>query len=335
MRRATSSVLTLGLLSAVLGGALVALPTVTRGAGAAPRPVQADVEQVPLSGVDAGSLPGLRRAGSPAPLLLSAPLTGKRFSLLGVTWREDPAVEVAVRVREHRADRGWSAWEAVEAETDDAPDAGSPDTRGVVRGGTAPLWTGPSDGVQVRVDAVAGPRPQDVRLELVDPGTSPADALVPAPRDSAGASEPQPEIISRAAWGADESIRRGSPSYTSPAKVGFVHHTASSNDYSPEQAAAMVRGIYAYHVKSNGWSDIGYNFLVDKYGRAYEGRAGGMDRCGRSAPTPAASTRARSASRCSATTRPSPRRRRPSGCCRRCSPGSWAAPTATRRRPRR
>jgi uncharacterized protein with LGFP repeats len=55
-------------------------------------------------------------------------------------------------------------------------------------------------------------------------------------------------------------------------KVGFVHHTASSNDYTREQAAAMVRGIYAYHVKSNGWSDIGYNYLVDRYGRAYEGR---------------------------------------------------------------
>jgi uncharacterized protein with LGFP repeats len=58
----------------------------------------------------------------------------------------------------------------------------------------------------------------------------------------------------------------------------ITRHTASSNDYTAAQAAAMVRGIYAYHVKSNGWSDIGYNFLVDRYGRAYEGRAGGIDR---------------------------------------------------------
>jgi hypothetical protein len=57
-----------------------------------------------------------------------------------------------------------------------------------------------------------------------------------------------------------------------------VHHTAGTNDYSPSQAAAIMRGIQAYHVKSNGWNDIGYNFLVDRYGTIYEGRYGGIDR---------------------------------------------------------
>ena len=271
----------------VLACALVALPTITTSATATPRPVPADLEQVLLTGVDRAALSSLggrtgagslRRSGTAEPALLSAPLTGKHFSLMGVTWRQDAGVDdVAVQVR-HRSNGRWSGWEDVEAEGADGPDAGSVDTARPVRSGTAPIWTGPSDGVQVRVDVRSGARPQDVRIELVDPGTSPADAAPPVPRGVAHAAAPRPEIVSRAEWGADESIRRGSPSYTTPPKVGFVHHTASSNDYSPAQAAAMVRGIYAYHVKSNGWSDIGYNVLVDRYGRAYEGRAGGIDR---------------------------------------------------------
>ncbi len=263
------------LLVAALSTALVALPTVTT-ATATPRPVPASIERIPLAAVDQASL---RTLGSfkVRPAYLSSARTTKPFSLMGVTWAPDPAIgDVEVLVR-NRAYGRWSAWESVEADSDDAPDAGSPDTRGAFRLGTAPIWTGPSDGVQVRVNALSGAKPRDVRIELVDPGTSPADALIDGPRDQARAEEPQPAIITRTQWGADESIRRGNPSYNSTVKVGFVHHTASSNDYTREQAAAMVRGIYAYHVKSNGWSDIGYNYLVDRYGRAYEGRAGGLD----------------------------------------------------------
>ena len=244
---------------------LVALPTVTPGATAAPRPVEPRVEQVPLTGADPGNL-------------RSPVLTGKRFSVMGVTWAPDAAVdEVDVHVRTRTGGR-WSGWEHVEAEGDDAPDARTDDTGRRLRSGTSPIWTGPSDGVQVTVRTVSGARPRAVKLELVDPGTSPADRAPALPSGTASAAAVQPEIISRAQWGADESIRRGTPDYTSTVKVGFVHHTASSNDYTAAQAAAMVRGIYAYHVRSNGWSDIGYNFLVDRYGRAYEGRAGGIDR---------------------------------------------------------
>jgi hypothetical protein len=48
--------------------------------------------------------------------------------------------------------------------------------------------------------------------------------------------------------------------------------------YSPSESAGIVRGIYAYHVQTNGWNDIGYNFLIDRYGQIFEGRAGGVDR---------------------------------------------------------
>ncbi|NHA01756.1 hypothetical protein G5V59_24240 [Nocardioides sp. W3-2-3] len=60
--------------------------------------------------------------------------------------------------------------------------------------------------------------------------------------------------------------------------AGFVHHTVNANNYTAAQVPGIIRGIYNYHVKTRGWSDIGYNFLVDKFGRIWEGRYGGVDR---------------------------------------------------------
>ena len=60
--------------------------------------------------------------------------------------------------------------------------------------------------------------------------------------------------------------------------AGFVHHTVNANDYTRGEVPALLRSIYAYHVKSRGWSDIGYNYLVDRFGRIWEGRYGGVDR---------------------------------------------------------
>ncbi|MBC2869081.1 peptidoglycan recognition protein [Streptomyces mexicanus] len=86
----------------------------------------------------------------------------------------------------------------------------------------------------------------------------------------------RPRIVTRRGWGADESLRAKGFVYTKKVKAVFVHHTVTGNSYRCSQTPSVIRSIYRYHVKSMGWRDIGYNFLVDKCGTIYEGRAGGV-----------------------------------------------------------
>ncbi|MET9084615.1 N-acetylmuramoyl-L-alanine amidase [Streptomyces sp. NPDC004237] len=88
---------------------------------------------------------------------------------------------------------------------------------------------------------------------------------------------PEPPIVSRAGWGADESLSPDPSDYNADVKAVFVHHTDGTNDYTCAQSPAIVRGIYAYHTQTEHWNDIGYNFLVDKCGTIFEGRKGGVD----------------------------------------------------------
>ncbi|MET9698348.1 peptidoglycan recognition protein [Streptomyces sp. NPDC006529] len=105
------------------------------------------------------------------------------FSLVGVVW-DDAATQltgtVQVRTRSART-AAWSDWQDVE--THNSEHAADPDAAeragGRVRGSTAPLWVGESDGVEVRVRAEPGDRtavaklPAGMRIELVDPGAAP------------------------------------------------------------------------------------------------------------------------------------------------------------------
>ncbi|HVE67040.1 MAG TPA: N-acetylmuramoyl-L-alanine amidase, partial [Solirubrobacteraceae bacterium] len=86
-----------------------------------------------------------------------------------------------------------------------------------------------------------------------------------------------PAIVGRDAWCAAQCPPREDPGYGN-VRVGFVHHTVNANDYTPQESPAIVLAICRYHRNSNGWSDVGYNFLVDRYGQVFEGRAGGVDR---------------------------------------------------------
>ncbi len=88
----------------------------------------------------------------------------------------------------------------------------------------------------------------------------------------------RPTIYSRAQWGADESMMTWTPSQGRVQGID-IHHTVNANNYTSAQVPALLRGIYSYHAQDwgRGWGDIGYNFIVDRFGRIWEGRYGGVD----------------------------------------------------------
>ncbi|AOZ73161.1 hypothetical protein BK816_07530 [Boudabousia tangfeifanii] len=87
---------------------------------------------------------------------------------------------------------------------------------------------------------------------------------------------PMPRIHSRAEWGANERAMFWTPIEYSTVKGAIVHHTDGTNNYTPEQVPWLIRNIFYFHANSRGWGDIGYNVIVDKYGRAWQGRAGDL-----------------------------------------------------------
>ena len=101
---------------------------------------------------------------------------------------------------------------------------------------------------------------------------------MPACRRARSRRRVRPSIVPRSGWNADESIRRAGPSYATAIRLALVHHTAGRNGYTAAESPAIVRAIQLYHVKGNGWNDIGYNFLVDRFGTVFEGRYGGIER---------------------------------------------------------
>ncbi len=278
MRRAPTYLLSLAIAIPVV----VLLPTVHGRAAVAPHPVAPSIQRL---AADLPATPAPRAVGA-GPVAGTGPvLAATGFSLVGASWPVGAIPAGAeVQVRTARAGR-WSTWATLSPQ-DEAPDPGSADarsaaalSRNTVR--SEALWTGPATAVQTRVlgSAVAAA----VTLALVDPGTSAADAPASGGAGAADAAPAQPGIYSRANWGADESLRSrnpgcGTPSYAPTVKVAFVHHTDGTNAYTAAQVPALIRGIYAYHVVAEGWCDIGYNFLVDQFGRVWEGRYGGITR---------------------------------------------------------
>ncbi|MFC9120191.1 peptidoglycan recognition protein [Streptomyces sp. NPDC057067] len=104
-------------------------------------------------------------------------------------------------------------------------------------------------------------------------------------KPAAQPAAPRPAIVSRAEWHADESLVKEDAVYTGTVRAVFVHHTGHTNNYDCADAPEMLRAMEEAHVRGEGWDDIGYNFVVDRCGTIYEGRAGGVGRTVRGAHT--------------------------------------------------
>lgn len=191
------------------------------------------------------------------------------FSLVGVSLADVPDEPVMVRVRDR--DGGWGEWNELEVDRDAGPEQGSAeDAASSGRVVSEPVWVGEGTGYEVSV--ADGDRAGGVEVTVVRERTK---RVLAESTPLAGAAVPAPfGINSRASWGA--RAPSNAPSYASGGvRFAVVHHTAGSNNYTAAQVPGILRSIQTYHMDTNRWSDIAYNFLVDKYGGIWEGRAGG------------------------------------------------------------
>ena len=234
-----------------------------------------------LAGAGAAGLLGRSAAGAaelgPQPSVFSrwvGTVTGRSgelvaphpFTLAGVEWAAPRSVRIELRARARGG--AWSRW-GVASTLGHGPDG--PTSDALI--GEA-VWTGPGDYVELRSS-----RPlQGVRLHFVNvPWRAAATAAAPPlAQPVLDAGPGQPAIIARSAWAGSHAPPAVVPGY-GEVMMAFVHHTDSLNDYSAGEVASIIEGMYVFHRYVRGWHDIGYNFVVDLFGRIWEARWGGID----------------------------------------------------------
>ncbi|MBI3943371.1 MAG: SpoIID/LytB domain-containing protein [Chloroflexi bacterium] len=219
-------------------------------------------------------------AGVYTTTVFTAPFT---FNAAGLAWQANlPGTgQFTYALRASSDGQTWSSWVA-----GDQADA----QRFITEHGRGELLLLTGKFVQVQITltgAVAAsgngaqPRLDGLTLTMIDSSAGP---VAPGWKDEKNAPAPlsdtaEPRIISRAEWGADESLRFKDNQEIWPleyrqARVFIIHHSDTPN--TNDDPAATVRAIYYYHAVTRQWGDIGYNFLVDRLGNIYQGRFTGM-----------------------------------------------------------
>ncbi|MDO9378053.1 MAG: N-acetylmuramoyl-L-alanine amidase [Nocardioidaceae bacterium] len=262
-------------------------------------PVVAEPSATSMAVPDVAPQAQTRIAGTQEEVVASRERTATdTFQMVGITWKpgvDDASLTAEVRTRKNDV---WSAWTQLDLSDPDPADPGA-------LAGTDPMWVGDADGVAARVLSADGTSPDDVKVAVVESPRQPEDAAITAQAsadvslDSSAlpvttasfgsamraAAVSQPSIVLRSSWQPNQAYQSScsSPTTASTQSGALLHHTAGSNNYTQAQSPAYVRAAHLYHTKTQKWCDIGYNFLVDKYGTIYEGRRGGITKMVRGA----------------------------------------------------
>jgi hypothetical protein len=232
---------------------------------------------------EAGSVPLEAPAGSG--VWVSPPLEIDATAA-GLSWGDTGAPDGAwIRASDNGID--WGPWVELHGDPDHGPDPGGhEDMSG--REGTDPIWVGESRFIQYKVDGSG----IDLHAEYVETAGRNLSAWekvrlffsrISIGRRSPAVAQPdQPAMVSREEWGGDACLAGPTPErdYADRVQLLFIHHSdhgSNANGYQPNDGEDLVYAICSYHVNVREWSDIGYNFLVDKYGTIYEGRGGGVE----------------------------------------------------------
>jgi hypothetical protein len=202
-------------------------------------------------------------------------------TIVGLSW--DGQAPDAGWVRASADGTVWGEWVPLAIDAEHGPDSTSGEYA-AQRSSSEPLYLNAVEWVQYRIRIAD---PGRVRAEMVE---TEGRHLGLAERvhlwfeslewaaEPAAAIPDQPDIVPREAWGGDScNPNTNSPSYTPAVRMMFVHHTTNYNEYLPEDVLGIIYAMCTYHVETRGWNDIGYNFVIDRFGTIYEARDGGIE----------------------------------------------------------
>jgi hypothetical protein len=195
------------------------------------------------------------------------------FDLLGVTVPTAPEEHLLVR---GRVAGRWTPWMHIELNPEHRPEGRERATAASAEPGThsEPVWFGGADAYEVSAPAEV----PSLEVHLVRSETTGTTVVATGAVAGAAVRAPaaRPSILTRSQWGARPPAV--TPSIAADLKIAVVHHSVTNNTYSSEQVPALLRSIQTYHMDVQGWNDIAYNVAVDRFGRIWEARAGGVDK---------------------------------------------------------